>query len=387
MWLLYLFAIIPIIIGFVLWLKYDKVNLIEWISGSVAAFVLAGIIHACAIAGMTGDQEVWSGRITHATYYPEWVEEYEVAVYRTETHTETDSEGNTTTTSEEVFDHYETHYRTHDRYWEATTDLNYDKTISETFFKEISKNFNNLTTKQPYKSGFYSGDKNIYVAYNKTGFIYPVTDIRRFENRIKAAPTVFSFPKIPTGIKVYEYPLPHDWLVSTRLINENKIDIKEFDRLNTRLGFKKRVNLIMINFDKQDQSIAQYQEAKFIGGKKNDLVMCYGNVGANGVPGWSYVFGWTEKALCKRNLETILLTNPINNAILSYIEREVIANYTIKDWTKFSYISIEPRSSTYIWYFLFMFITQIGLYIFFFKNDIDKGDGVYTRYNSRDIDI
>ena len=380
MWLLYIFALIPLVVGFILWLKNNKVNLVEWLIGSGIALLVAGLVHICAVAGMTGDTEVWSGRIVKAVHYPEWVEEYEVAIYRTETHT--DSDGNTT--SEEVFDHYETRYRTHERYWEACTDLNYDKRISESFFHEISRNFNNVTTETPWKSGFYSGDKNIYVAYNKTGYVYPVTDTRRFTNKIQAAPTVFSFPKVPPGTKVYEYPYPPDWLQSTRLINENKINIKEFDRLNTRLGFKKQVNIVMINFDKQDSSIAQYQEAKFIGGKKNDLILCYGNVGTNGCAGWAYVFGWTEKALCKRNLETILLTNPINNSILPVIEREVIVNYVIKDWTKFSYISIEPRANTYVWYFIVMFLTQIGIWLYFFMNDVDKETTFSNiRYNMR----
>lgn len=379
--LLYVFALIPVIVGFVLWLLHDKINIVEWIAGTVLSFLVAGIIHICAIVGMTGDQEVWSGRITKAVHYPRWIEEYQVAIYKTVTHTSGSGENRTTYTTQE-FSHYETRHRTHSEHWDAETDLSYSRDITETFFNEISRNFNNLTTEQPYKSGFDSGDRNIYVAYNKTEYVYPVTDTRSFENRIKAAPTVFSFPKIPAGVKVYEYPYPCDWRKSNRLINENKISITEFDRLNTRLGFKKAVNIVMINFDKQDPSIAQYQEAKFIGGKKNDLVLCYGNVKTNGAAGWAYVFGWTERAICKRNLETILLTTSINDGILPVIEREVIVNYVIKDWSKFSYITIEPRSGTYIWFFVVMFITQIALYIFFLNNDVDKNDSIsiYSKY-------
>jgi hypothetical protein len=368
MWLLYIFALIPAIIGFIIWIANDEVNIIEWLIGSATAFIVAGLVHACAIFGMTHDKEVWSGRIIRAVHYPEWIEEYQVAVYKTVTHT--DSKGNRHT--EQVFSHYETRHRTHNEYYEAKTDLDYSKIIDKNFFKEIVKNFGNLTTETPYKSGFDSGDKNIYVAYNKTGYIYPATDIRSFENRIKAAPSVFSYPKVPKNVKVYEYPYPENWRISNRLLGENRISINEFDKMNSRLGFKKRVNVIMINFTNQDSSIAQYQEAKFIGGKKNDIVLCYGL-------GWAYCFGWTEKTLCKRNLETILLTNPINDNILPIIEKEIVKNYIIKDWSKFDYITIEPKSGTYLWYFITMFITQIGLWILFIYNDFGKN------YNNKTI--
>jgi hypothetical protein len=369
MWLLYVFALIPVVIGFIIWIFHDEVNVVEWLIGSVAAFIVAGIVHGCAIVGMTHDKEVWSGRITRAVHYPEWIEEYQEAVYRTVTHR--DSKGNSYTTQE--FSHYETKHRTHYEYWEAETDLNYNKEIDCKFFKEIANNFGNLTTETPYKSGFDSGDKNIYVVYNKTGYIYPVTDTRSFQNRIKAAPSAFSFPKVPENVKVYQYPYPDNWRISNRLLGENRININELDKMNSRLGFKKQVNVIMINFGNQDSSISQWQEAKFVGGKKNDIVLCYGGSKSNGV-GWSYCFGWTEKTLCKRNLETILMTNPINNNILPIIEKEIVKNYIIKDWSKFDYITIEPRNGTYTWYFIAMFVTQIGIWLFFIFNDYRKED-------------
>ncbi len=365
MWLLYIFSLIPLTIGFVLWLTRDEVHWVEWLSGSAAAFILAGIVHACAISGMVTDKEVWSGEIIHATFYPEWIEEYQEA----HTYTTTDSDGNSTTHT-----YYTTEHRTHEEYWEAYTDLDYSKGISKEFFKEIVMNFNNLTTERPHKGGFDGGDPHIYVAYNKTGFIYPVTDIRRFSNRIKAAPTVFSFPSIPETVQVYSYPYPGNWRQSNRLINEKNISILEFDRLNSRLGFKKQVNLIMINFDERDSSIAQYQEAKFIGGKKNDLVLCYGKRGNKA--NWAYCFGWTEEALCKRNLETILLNNRIDDSILPIIEKEVIKSYIRKDWHKFDYITIEPRNGTYTWFFVLMIITQGTIWGFFFFNDLKRDDSL-----------
>ena len=62
----YLMAVIPLLVGGVIWIFSRKVNWIEWAIGSACAFALAGIFHLIAIHGMTGDTETWSGQIVHA---------------------------------------------------------------------------------------------------------------------------------------------------------------------------------------------------------------------------------------------------------------------------------------------------------------------------------
>lgn len=361
----------PLIIGFVLFLKTDKVNWKEWLAGFGFSLLLAVIFHISAVMGMTDDIETFSGHIIQATHYPEWIEEYQEAIYKDETYYTTDQKGNRTSHTRRVFSHYETRHRTHSERWECVTTL-HTKSISKDFFDEISKNFANLTTEKPYKGGFDGGDPYIYVAYNKTGYVYPVTDIRHFENRVKAAPTVFSFPKVPTNVAVYNWPENGDWLHSQRLINENRISLLEFDRMNTRLGPIKKINVIMINFGNQDSSIAQWQQAKFVGGKKNDLVICYGQVNTNNMPTWCFVFGWSKSELAKKNIQTILLTNPINDSILPIIEREIVLNYEKRDWNDFAYISIEPPTWSYVLYFMLMFAFQVAYWWWCLINDFSQ---------------
>ena len=140
----------------------------------------------------------------------------------------------------------------------------------------------------------------------------------------------------------------------------------------------KRVNLIIIGFQNQDASIADWQESEYIGGKKNDLVLCFNMYGTNVT--WTKVFGWTESEICKRNLETILLTNPINNYILPKIKEEVIINYVWKDFSKFDYIGISPPKWMYPVYILILLLTQGVLWYIFHHNDF-KGE--YNDYRSK----
>lgn len=376
MFLLYLMALLPIVVGFIFWRHNKEIHVIEWLIGTAIAIIMVIAFHFIALAGMTSDVETWSGKLVKTVYYPKWVEEYEVAIYKTVTKTRTvyDSKGRSHSESytEEVFSHYEKRYRTHDEYWQVISDYgieNESYNISKAFYNDLKLKFgNNQITKYEYKSGFYSGDHNIYYVNNETKIILPTNQRKSWTNKVKACPSVFSFVKVEEGIPVFEYPKNENWQVSGRLLGnaKNKINIFDWDVLNAKLGETKKVNLILIGFDSADSMLGQYQEAKFIGGKKNDLVLTYGEVEGKTV--WTYVFGWTESSIVKRNLETILLENKIDKNILTKIEKEVINNYQKKDWKKFDYLTVEPPIWSYFVLFVTMTIIQSLVYFISIKN-------------------
>ena len=311
---------------------------------------------------------MWSGQIVKATFYPEWIEEYEEAIYKTVT----DSKGNTSS----VFSHYETRHRTHDEYWTAECTVRGETRISREFWRQIESWFGGSVARDGNKSGFDEGDKNIYECFcEKTGYVIPTTDVRSWENRVKAAPSVFSFPKVPVGVKVFEWPGNNDsWLGGNRLLGGVPIDTLEWDRMNSRLGAKKKVNAIMVYFN-GDKQMALWQQAKWVGGKKNDLVICYGGKDRN-IAEWSFVFGWTEKEIVKRNIETMLIGRKIDNTVIVDIEKEVVKNYVKKNWHKFDYITVEPSGAAMVWMIVVSVIVQIGWWIFALMNDVDK----YSEY-------
>jgi hypothetical protein len=383
MWRCYLLSLLPLIGGLIFWVKSKRITLWEWLVAVIGGLLLTGALHLCVVRGMTADTETWSGQLTSATFYPEWVEEYEVAIYRTEYHTVTDSEGNTHEESEQVFDHYETRYRTHSEEWDAKDSLRiFEFGISRSQFLEISANFGGAETRDGGKSGFYSGDPNIYVAENKTRYIYPTTDTRTFVNKVKAAPSVFSFVPVPTNIPVLDYPKnPDGWNDSDRLRGTAKdaVPILEWDRMNSRLGPTKKVNVIACGFPKGTSTeMGNWQESKYVGGRKNDLVICY--AGDNRKPEWVKVFGWTEKFDCKRGLESLILEKGLSIQSLPLIEGNIRKTYTIKDWKKFDYLVVEPPPWAYAAVVIVMLAFQAGWWIYSTTNRIDK-DGVYrNRY-------
>ena len=394
MYLFYIFSLIPLIIGLVFWLRSDKVIWQEWIGASLLAFVISGVTHLVAAKGMTDDRETWSGQVSSVQYIPRWKEYYEEAIYRTEyyseneTRTRTVGSGKNSRTetytvsvqkSRRVFDHWESRSRWHGPKWKCETDLNQSFSISEGDYNRIVLRFGKVEqrigsrTTGEHSSRMLEGDPNDHWGVNVNRWCEPVTDSRSFENRIKAAPSVFSFVKVPTNINVFPYPNNKDVFHSDRLLGEaRKIDWLKFDQLNSYLGARKKINLIMVGFKDSDSMLAEYQKAAWIGGKKNDIVLMYNLNSGSTKPSWTRVFGWSESELCKRNLETILLLNPIDDNLLEQINKEIVANYIIKDWSKFDYLTIEPRTIHFVWFFVILGLTQIGLYVYFHHNEFSK---------------
>lgn len=385
--LFYLLSMIPLCVGAGLWLFNKRIVWWEWLIGTACAFILSGIFHYAAVTGMTDDTETWSGEITTAREYSRWKEYYEYAVYRTETihQTCTDSEGKSYDCSYtiQVFDHWEPTSRWHEEHHKAQSNIETLYSITKDKFNYFCKVFNDrhpVPGKRQtgeHNSRMITGDPNDYVSINRTGVIEPVTKKVKFENRIKAAPTVFSFITVPTNVSVFSWPANPDVWHSERVmgIANDALTIRKWDELNARLGPQKKVNLIIAGFNTLDATMGQYQEAKFIGGKKNDLVIVYGD--NNKKPSWVKVFGWTENDVVKRNIESHIIEYGVTTNLYSFLDKEVRANYILKDWSKFDYIAIEPDGSYFYWFFGFLIVTQSGLYVFFHKNGVDRLNGLW----------
>lgn len=387
MYWFYILALIPLGVGLFLYLKSDKIVWWEWLIGSAASFMVAGIMHFSAIKGMTDDTETWSGKVTYVCHVPRWKEYYEEAIYRTEyyntTESYSDSKGRTQTRtvrqSRQVFDHWESCRRWHEEYYYVKTSLEQKFNVSPDKYHYLIVKFGQKQSVAgdrrtgEHASRMIDGDPNDYIGINIKSWVEPVTDNRTFENRIKSAPSVFSFVQPPTNSHVFIYPENSDVFQSDRVLGhaKGKINLLLWDQLNAKLGAVKKVNLIIIGWKNESSQISEFQRSKWIGGKKNDLVLCYGIDDSDSII-WTKVFGWSESEICKRNLETILLDNDINKDILALIETEVVDNYKIKDWKKFDYISIEPQTRHFVWFFVIMIITQSCLYAYFSMNDFEK---------------
>jgi phage-related protein len=406
----YLIGMLPLIVAAAFWFFNKKVAFIEAIILSVIGFIVAGVFHFFAVHGMTSDVETWSGQITVTTQHSAWLEAYMKEIYRTEyyyvqeTRHRTVKIGKNTTTqsytvsvrkSREVFSHLEPRTRWHGESFDANDSLGRSYDVEKSRYLDILakhggiKSFPGNRTNWGYRergNHMIGGDPNDYASVNKNNYVYPVTAVHSWENKVKASPSVFSYVKVPENMvpKLFDYPKNDDKYVSDRLVGAASWNITEWDQLNARVGPVKKVNVIAVNFGQNaDSNLATWLESYWIGGKKNDLVICFGGGETIQNPKWCHTFGWTEKEIVKRNIDTIILENGIYSKTIPLIEKEIIANYTIKDWTKFDYLTVDIPFSYFVWCFIIT-IVIIGIWIgVALNNESDKSYEELTFLNQK----
>lgn len=372
----YILALIPAVIGGVLFLKSNKIVWQEWLLGSIAAMICAGSIHIIAYNAAVHDVQTLSGYIDKVSHYPAWTERY------TKHHSETyytgsgkDRTSHTRHWTTTEYDYHREHYKAFGDYGSFVEDFE----ISSEEYAEVKELFGNTVKRDGKQSNNHlggtksSGDNNIYSVFNETMYKLPTTTHKSFVNKVKASPSLFSFSKVPSNITVFPYPENTNWRRSDRVLGiaEQYISARQWDCMNAYLGPLKKANVIIVGFTNSNPQYGRYQESAWIGGKKNDLVLCFG-IGESNKVNWSYVFGWTEKEIVKKNLQSILLTERLSDDIIPLLTQEITKNYIIKDWSKFSYITIDTPKWAYPVFFFVLVTSQVVLYIFFHRNDSSK---------------
>lgn len=381
---LYIIAFVPCLIGLGLYLYSHSVHIAEWAIGSVVAFIMAGTAHLIIFNADLMDRETWSGQIITVRQYSAWQEYYEYAVYRTEvrhgTRSVSDGKGGSRTESYtytvEVFDHWEPTSRWHKEHWVAFSNIDTQYPISKHDYALMANAFGGDHAEPgdrktfEHNSRMMGGDPNDWVANNRTGVIFPVTKSVLFANRLKKnSGTLYDMAEVPKDLvpELFVYPKNENPWKSERLLGKaaEKISILKWDQMNARLGPTKQVNLVLVDFADKDSSYAEYQRALWRGGKKNDLILMVGD-------SWSRVYGWTEEEMVKRSIEEILINNPLNDEIIPLIEEQVRLHYKLVPWKKFDYIPTQPTALHIIIYLIFVTATQIGIYLYFHNNEMDK---------------
>jgi hypothetical protein len=371
----YIIACVPILIGGVLAYFNKKVSWQEWATGSVIAVILAFILHMITLFSMTSDVQTLSGKVVSAIWYPEYVEEYQEAIYYTKHHSSGFGENRRTWTTRH-FSHYETRHRTHTAYGACTFfygNESENHSVNKVTFDDIANKFGQIVITKPAKQGFDGGDPNVYEAKNTNKVIISTVTQKNWDNKVRACPSSFSFNKVNDKVPVFPYPVVNNVWQSNRLIGDaaNRINITEFDKMNTRIALTKKANVIIVGFNSADSSLGTQQRDKWLGGKKNDIVICYGYAPLEenkSVVVWVKAFGWTRDPSIFKNLEGIFQDYEINNTILPFIEKEIMTNYIKKDWSEIDLIKVQPSNGWLLFYCIFVFSVQCGLYVYFLNS-------------------
>lgn len=190
----------------------------------------------------------------------------------------------------------------------------------------------------------------------------PVAISHDFENYIKAAPdSLFSAVAEQTvlaqfGAQVPAYPLgifDLHYLNRVLATGVSVPDLADWNkdlamRLRT-LGPAKQVNWIVVITKEPSPLFAEALRVKWLGGKKNDVVVV---LGAPAYPKleWARVVSWTDQALFKVQLQDDLMDLPelTHAGVLNLVEKHTAATFKRKPMADFSYLLNEIVPPTWV---------------------------------------
>lgn len=342
----------------IMWVRSDAIVWWEASLGVVtAAAVAAAVMFAFAWAE-SYDREVWSGHAYLARHTPRWRAEW------TETETYRDRDGNRRTRTVQKSRNYPPEW------WLETTIGRVD--ISEGTWDSMSSR-HGVDSEAGHRPHFASGDRLDYSSRvdgrSSRVPLYPVHVMVSWSNPLKGTDSIKLGRPISdeeaAGLGLFRYPSCGNPLRSGRVMGGAPVDPYRWDQMMALLGPEMKVNLILINFGGRGMQAAVDQRDYWRNGRKNDLVLCYGE-------GWSYVFGWSESSLVKEELQDVLLSHPVGDGILPLLEEEVRDHFQRYEWGKHEGTPRHVKTSAIAVAFALVCLTQVALYWWFHNNSISK---------------
>ncbi len=139
-------------------------------------------------------------------------------------------------------------------------------------------------------------------------------------------------------------------------------------KLNAILGPQKKSNVIIVSAKTSDQNFENYLKQKWIGGKKNDVIVLFG---VSQYPKIDFVriISWTKEESLKTELKDELYSvGSIDNIekIVDIIQKNVYNKFVKRDFKDFEYLKENISISGWGIFFLILInLATIGGYIYY----------------------
>ncbi len=256
----------------------------------------------------------------------------------------------------------------HDAEFVAIFNNDESRSISEHEYNDIKHKFGNSTFKELDRN-YHTIDGNEYFSIFKNGseLVYAAFE-ESYTNRVKESDlSVFDYKKIPKDkaqkLKLYDYPEYNGIFNYNSVIGSSNINIiKEFNYVNAVLSDFKNVRIVLCVYDgnKTNVGTGLNQEAYWIRGNNNEVVVCVGIVGNECK--WCHVFSWTKANIVNIKIRDYINDNKanINWRDLSVECFNVVKNeYKYRDFKEFDYLTIDPETWQIVLVYVLALIVNI----------------------------
>lgn len=145
---------------------------------------------------------------------------------------------------------------------------------------------------------------------------------------------------------------------------------KAIEEINADVGFAKQASVSVVLANKEEE-FANAIEQKWLGGKKNDVIVAIGTDGYT--ISWVKVLAWTYSEMLKIQIrDDVLNLKTLDRVkVLSVIKDDVTNLYIRKPMDDFKYLtsSITPTTGEYLFVLILGIVLSVGLSYFMFTND------------------
>lgn len=364
----------------------------EFILPIAASFLFILITKFSVEKSLLSDTEYRGGLIVEARYYEYW----ETWVEQTCSYTTTcccDSKGENCKTETH---YYDCSYCDHNRaYWKVYDDQGHSWGISEQEYLRLLKQwkatpeFVELNRSIRYH-GSCGKDGDMYrIRWNGEILTSEAsTWTTTYDNHVQVSRTNFDLPEVSKKdakkYGLYEYPDVNGFyqrnilgLDSMNFLSQPYKNgaYKMFEFFNGNYGPKRKIRTYILLFNNKPIDVGIKQKNYWIGGNKNELVVCIGLDKNSGKLDWVYPFTWSEnKRIAVDIREDVMNMDTLNFTNLYHILDDATKTFTYRDFNQYNYLSVDPPTWEVWFVYILTFLISCGLLFYGYQNEFESPD-------------
>jgi hypothetical protein len=330
---------------------------------------VAGVLVAASASlveyGQTRDTEYWTGWAERAEYYEDWNEYVRRTCYRTV------SCGKNCTRSVPYDCSYVQH---HPERWQIEDSNGQRVSLSRAEFEALATRWKSRDFVDLHRN-YHTDDGDKYVATwdRRDETLEPVVTTHAYENRIQASDNIYRDVKLDESLAAscFKYPEPEGHVCASLLGFPDAKAGRALDVLNAKLARKRQVRAWVLVFQDRPRSVAEAQEASWVGGNKNELVTCVGLQG--GKVAWSHAFSWSDSPLIEveaRDWWADRVGQPPDlSGYVAWLGPKVETIWKRKQFEDFDYLSIRPPTWSVVLTYVIVVLVTGGISWWAVAND------------------
>jgi len=270
----------------------------------------------------------------------------------------------------------------HPEKYVITDNDNVSHDITKAEYVKIAKEWGTQMLMQDMHRKYYTidGDMQYYKWDNNKNTVYDFTYPHTYKNKVKVSKSIFNFEDISEKdtkkLGLYDYPeiydrYKQDYVLGYNTLSKNDSGRKYINYINAVYGPKYQFRTYILIFKNKDISISEKQKSYWVGGNKNEFIICIGIDSTSNKIKWANAFSWCDKPSLEIYTEQFLSGQDSLNIyrIADFLSKKVPTLWKRKEFKDFDYIGIELKYWQYILILVIITLYNIGCSIYVIKNN------------------